>query len=61
MIATASARNPSDPDPSTILSILVGLDSYSDVTVTASEFVYNNKRKISESVGTGAGTNKRVF
>ncbi len=40
MIATASARNPSDPDPSAILPILVGLDSYSDVTVAAPEFVY---------------------
>jgi hypothetical protein len=57
VIATASARNPSDPDPSTILPILVGLDSYSDVTVAALEFVYN-KRKISESVGTGARTSE---
>jgi hypothetical protein len=57
VITTASARNPSDPYPSAILPILVGLDSYSDITVAAPEFVYN-KRKITESVGTGAGTSE---
>ena len=57
VIATASARDPSNPDPVAILPILVGLDSYSDVTVAAPEFVYN-KRKIMESVGTGAGASE---
>ncbi len=57
VIATASARDPSNPDPVAILPILVGLDSYSDITVAAPEFVYN-KRKIMESVGTGAGTSE---
>jgi hypothetical protein len=54
VIAMASARDPSDPDPVAILPILVGLDSYSDITVAAPELVYN-KRKIQESVCTGAG------
>jgi hypothetical protein len=45
VIATASARDLSDPDPVAILPILVGLDSYSDITVAAPELVYN-KRKI---------------
>jgi hypothetical protein len=54
VIATASARDPSDPDPVAIVPILVGLDSYSDITVAAPDLVYN-KRKITESVGTGAG------
>jgi hypothetical protein len=61
VIATASARDPSNSDPVAILPILVGLDSYSDVTVTvtvaAPEFVYN-KRQIMESFGTGAGTSE---
>jgi hypothetical protein len=57
VIATASARDPSNPDPVSIVPILVGLDSYSDVTVAAPELVYN-KRKIVESVGTGAGTSE---
>jgi hypothetical protein len=57
VIATASARDPSNPDPVAILPILVGLDSYSDVTVAAPDLVYN-KRKIMESVGTGAGSSE---
>jgi hypothetical protein len=54
VIATASARDPSNPDPVAFVPILVGLDSYSDITVAAPELVYN-KRKITESVSTGAG------
>ncbi len=53
-IATASARDPSNPDPVAFVPILVGLDSYSDITVAAPELIYN-KRKITESVSTGAG------
>jgi hypothetical protein len=54
VIATVSARDPSNPDPVAIVPILVGLDSYSDIAVAAPDLVYN-KRKITESVGTGAG------
>ncbi len=54
VIATASTRNPSDPDPVAIVPILVGLDSYSDVTVASRAITYNI-RKIADSVGTGAG------
>jgi hypothetical protein len=54
VIATASARDPSNPDPIAIVPILVGLDSYSDVTVASRSIAYNI-RKIEESVGTGAG------
>jgi hypothetical protein len=57
VIATASARDPSNPDPASLVPILVGLGSYSDVTVAAPELVYN-KRRIVESVGTGAGTSE---
>jgi hypothetical protein len=54
VIATASARDPSNPDLVAFVPILVGLDSYSDITVAAPELVYNNQ-KITESVSTGAG------
>ena len=54
VIATASARDPSNPDPIAIVPIVVGLDSYSDVTVASRSITYNI-RPIAESVGTGAG------
>jgi hypothetical protein len=41
VIATASARDPSNPDPIAVVPILVGLDSYSDVTVAARSITYN--------------------
>jgi hypothetical protein len=39
VIATASAWDPSNPDPASLVPILVGLDSYSDITVAAPELV----------------------
>jgi hypothetical protein len=54
VIATASARDSFNPDPVAIVPILVGLDSYSDVTVATRAIIYNI-REIEESLGTGAG------
>jgi hypothetical protein len=47
-------RDPSSPDPLATRSIIVGLDSYSDVTVAHRKIAYNIHR-VAETVQTGAG------
>jgi hypothetical protein len=56
MVANAfcTVRDPSSPDPLATRSIIVGLDSYSDVTVAYREIAYNIHR-VAETVQTGAG------
>ena len=52
--AFCTVRDPSSPDPFATRSIIVGLDSYSDVTVAHRDIAYGIHR-ITESVQTGAG------
>ena len=52
--AFCSVRDPASPDPFATRSILVGIDSYSDVTIAHRDIVYN-VRSITETVQTGAG------
>jgi hypothetical protein len=52
--AFCTVRDPSSPDPLATRSIIVGLDSYSDVTVAHREIAYHIHR-VAETVQTGAG------
>jgi hypothetical protein len=52
--AFCTVRDPNSPDPFAARSIIVGLDSYSDVTVAHRDIAYNIHR-IAETVQTGAG------
>jgi hypothetical protein len=52
--AFCTVRDPTVPDPLATRSILIGLDSYSDVTVAHREIAYNIHR-VAETVQTGAG------
>ncbi len=52
--AFCSVRDPHSDDPFATRSILVGLDSYSDITVVHRDIVYG-MRPIEETVYTGAG------
>jgi hypothetical protein len=52
--AFCTVRDPSSPDPFATRSIIVGLDSYSDVTVAHRDIAYGIHR-IAETVQTGAG------
>ncbi len=54
MNAFCSVRDPSCDDPFATRSILIGLDSYSDITVAHRDIVYG-LRPIEETVYTGAG------
>ncbi len=52
--AFCTVRDPSSDDPFATRSILIGLDSYSDITVAHRDIVYG-LRPIEETVYTGAG------
>ena len=52
--AFCTVRDPSSPDPFATRSIIVGLDSYSDVTVAHRDIAYGIHR-IAETVQTGVG------
>ncbi len=52
--AFCSVRDPHSDDPFATRSILVGIDSYSDITVAHRDIVYG-RRPIAETVYTGAG------
>ncbi len=52
--AFCTVRDPNAPDPLATRSILIGLDSYSDITVAHREIAYNVPH-VAETVQTGAG------
>ena len=52
--AFCTVRDPNSPDPLATRSIIVGLDSYSDVTVAHRDIAYGIHR-VAETVQTGAG------
>jgi hypothetical protein len=52
--AFCSVRDPSSDDPFATRAILIGIDSYSDITVAHRDIVYG-PRPIEETVYTGAG------
>jgi hypothetical protein len=52
--ALCSVRDPSDPDFFATRSIIVGIDSYSDITVVHRDIAYDIRR-VSKTVHTGAG------